>query len=49
MAAAQPLLEFSAPTDMAIGGGLEGAERTSRETFAWNPVVISPDQPLPHV
>lgn len=46
MAAAQPLLEFSAPTDMALGGGLEGAERTSRETFAWNPLVISPDQQI---
>lgn len=28
----------------AIGGGLEGAERTSRETFQWNPAIISPDR-----
>lgn len=30
----------------ATGGGLEGAERTSRETFAWNPVVMHPDQQI---
>jgi lambda family phage portal protein len=30
----------------AIGGGLEGAERNSRELFSWNPQVISPDQQL---
>ena len=29
-----------------MGGGLEGAERTSKETFAWNPVVIHPDQQI---
>lgn len=31
---------------LAVGGGLEGAERTSRETFRWNPVVIHPDQQI---
>lgn len=32
------------PTPMkAVGGGLEGAERTSRETFNWQPAVIHPD------
>lgn len=30
----------------AIGGGLEGAERTSRETFQWSPPIISPDRQL---
>lgn len=28
----------------AMGGGLEGAERTSRETLRWNPRQGSPDQ-----
>jgi len=27
-----------------MGGGLQGAERTSRETMAWNPSMRSPDQ-----
>jgi lambda family phage portal protein len=27
----------------AVGGGLEGAKRTSRETFSWDPVISSPD------
>lgn len=30
----------------AIGGGLEGAQRTSRETFRWSPAMISPDQQI---
>lgn len=34
------------PVERAIGGGLEGAERTSRETFSWNPTFISPDQQI---
>lgn len=29
---------------MAMGGGLEGAERMSRETMRWNPSMRSPDQ-----
>lgn len=32
--------------ERAVGGGLEGAERTSRETFNWNPAIISPDRQL---
>lgn len=28
----------------AMGGGLQGAERTSRETMSWNPTMRSPDQ-----
>ena len=34
------------PNERAVGGGLEGAERTSRETFSWNPTIISPDQQI---
>lgn len=30
----------------AAGGGLEGAERTSRETFRWSPAIIAPDQQI---
>lgn len=30
----------------AAGGGLEGAERTSRETYRWSPAIISPDQQI---
>lgn len=30
----------------AVGGGMEGAERSSRELFSWNPAVVSPDQQL---
>lgn len=30
----------------AIGGGLEGAERTSRETYNWQPAIISPDRQI---
>lgn len=30
----------------AFGGALEGAERTTRETFSWNPSIISPDQQI---
>lgn len=29
---------------LAMGGGLEGAERLSRETMRWNPSLRSPDQ-----
>lgn len=30
----------------ALGGALEGAARTSRETFSWNPSIMSPDQQI---
>ena len=29
--------------EMAFGGGLEGAERTKRETVMWTPPMVSPD------
>lgn len=32
--------------DQALGGGLEGAERTSRETMSWRPTMLSPDQAI---
>jgi lambda family phage portal protein len=32
--------------ETAFGGGLEGAERTSRETLSWRPVLGSPDQAI---
>lgn len=34
------------PQVHAVGGGLEGAERTNRETFNWDPAVISPDRQI---
>lgn len=37
----------SFPTsDLAMGGGLEGAERTSREMALWRPSLGSPDQAI---
>lgn len=32
--------------ERAVGGGLEGAERLNRETFNWNPAIISPDRQI---
>jgi lambda family phage portal protein len=39
-------LDIRPVSHKAIGGGLEGAERTSRETFAWRPPIISPDRQI---
>lgn len=39
-------LDIAPVPQRAIGGGLEGAERTSRETFAWSAPIISPDRQL---
>lgn len=36
--------EIDRPKETALGGGLEGAQRTSRETALWNPSMRSPDQ-----
>lgn len=30
--------------ESALGGGIEGAQRHSRELFSWNPQLVSPDQ-----
>jgi len=46
MAKATPLVTIEPVREQAIGGGLEGAERNSREMFSWSPQVISPDQQL---
>jgi lambda family phage portal protein len=32
--------------EMAFGGGLEGADRLSRETATWRPGILSPDQAI---
>lgn len=32
--------------EMAFGGGLEGAERTARETVSWQASMLSPDQAI---
>lgn len=37
-------LDSSRPEVIALGGALEGAERTSRETMTWSPSRRSPDQ-----
>ena len=34
------------PQQQALGGGLEGAERTSRETALWGAPLISPDRQI---
>lgn len=39
-------LDIRPPTTQMVGGGLEGAERTSRETFSWRPAIISPDRQI---
>ncbi|QJI52232.1 portal protein [Cronobacter phage JC01] len=40
------LSAIAAPKQSMIGGGLEGASRTQRETMSWNPAIISPDQQI---
>jgi lambda family phage portal protein len=37
-------LDTSKPDVAAMGGALEGADRTSRELASWNPSRLSPDQ-----
>lgn len=32
--------------EKALGGALEGAERNNRETFNWNPSIVSPDMQI---
>lgn len=42
-----PMIVESAPVqEKALGGGLEGAERTNRETMLWSPSMRSPDQTI---
>lgn len=40
------VVDFGPGPVKAVGGGLEGAERTSRETFRWNPAIIAPDSQI---
>lgn len=40
------LITVQPEREMAFGGGLEGAERTSRETASWRPSLGSPDQAI---
>lgn len=40
------IVESAPLKESAVGGGLEGAERTSRETLNWVPPIISPDQQI---
>ncbi len=42
----QLALDIKPVEQKAIGGGLEGAERTTRETFNWRPAIISPDRQI---
>jgi lambda family phage portal protein len=45
----QLALDIQPVTEKAVGGGLEGAERTSRETALWSAPIISPDRQINHV
>lgn len=40
------ILETKPPVVSAMGGGIEGAERTKRETMSWTPSMRSPDQTI---
>lgn len=40
------IIDVTPVVTKAVGGGMEGAERTSRETFQWNPAIIAPDQQI---
>ncbi len=42
----QLTLDITPRRNLAIGGGLEGAEKTSRETFRWDAPIVSPDRQI---
>lgn len=42
-------LDICPPRQVVIGGGLEGAERTTRETMIWDAPIISPDRQINRV
>lgn len=46
MSIAVEIIDIAPREVSALGGGLEGAERTSRETVNWAPVVMHPDQQI---
>lgn len=37
---------IEAPRESAMGGGVEGAQRNSREMMSWTPPIISPDMQI---
>jgi len=39
-------VQTSGASERAIGGGMEGAARNSRELINWNPAIISPDMQI---
>lgn len=41
-----PVVEIAPRKERAVGGGLEGAERTNRETYRWDAAIISPDRQI---
>lgn len=42
-----PVIEVDfVPAEQALGGGIEGAERTKRETMLWTPSMLSPDRAI---
>lgn len=42
----QLTIDIAPPAEKAIGGGLEGAERTNRDTVLWTAPIISPDRQI---
>lgn len=45
-AAVSHLNMVAVPEKSMMGGGIEGAQRNTREMFKWTPAIISPDQQL---
>ena len=43
-----PKITHITPPEKSVGGGLEGADRMSRETARWTPTFGSPDQIINH-
>lgn len=39
-------IDHQGSREVAFGGGLEGAERTKRETVMWTPPMVSPDRAI---
>lgn len=40
------VIQVSRNGEMTFGGGIEGAERTKRETALWSPPMVSPDRAI---
>lgn len=41
-----PVADATPVEGQAFGGGMEGADRNTRELFRWTPAIISPDQQI---